>query len=66
MYAPTAMRSAHAAAAGVARVRVGYGAACVHSNQHAAKRNVLQGSWSIPSFMTTAHKPGPRPLVTTS
>ena len=64
MYAATHSYGSYgtSAAAGVARARVGYGAACVH----AEKRNVLAGSWSIPSFMTTDHKPGPRPLVTTS
>lgn len=62
MYGTTTQRHGYTAAAGVARGRAGHGAACVH----AAKRNVLVGSWSIPSFMTTAHKPGPRPLVTTS
>jgi hypothetical protein len=52
------------AAAGVARARVGYLAVCVHTA--AANVNVAKGSWSIPSFMTTAHKPEPRLLVTTS
>ncbi len=69
MYATTTQRSGFTAAAGVARVReasaarhVGYGATCAHAD----KRNVLIGSWSIPSFMATAHKPEPRLLVTTS
>jgi hypothetical protein len=65
MYATTTQRSGQSAAASVASVHVGYGAVgavCVHAD----KRNALLGSWSIPSFMTTAHKPGPRPLVTTS
>jgi hypothetical protein len=68
MYVPTTQRYGTTAAAGVARVRIGngpaqaYGAACVHAD----KRNVLMSAWSIPSFMTTAHKPEPRLLVTTS
>jgi hypothetical protein len=66
MYVPTTQRYGTTAAAGVARVGNGpaqaYGAACVHAD----KRNVLMSAWSIPSFMTTAHKPEPRLLVTTS
>jgi hypothetical protein len=69
MYATTTQRSGFTAAAGVARVReafvtrhAGYDATCAHAD----KRNVLIGSWSIPSYMATAHKPEPRLLVTTS
>jgi len=69
MYATTTQRSGFTAAAGVARVReavatrhVAYGASCAHAD----KRNVLTGSWSIPSFMAIDHKPEPRLLVTTS
>lgn len=69
MYATTTERSGFTAAAGVARVRVAFvtrhvadGATCAHAD----KRNDLIGSWSIPSFMATAHKPEPRLLVTTS
>jgi hypothetical protein len=70
MYGTTTQRYGRPAAAGVARAHVAYGAAVGNVCVHAEKRNVLEGalgcSWSIPSFMTTAHKPGPRPLVTTS
>ena len=66
MYGTTTQRYGRPAAADVARAQVGYGAATGTVCVHADKRNALLGSWSIPSFMTTAHKPGPRPLVTTS
>jgi hypothetical protein len=57
MYGTTTHRNGPANA-GVARARVGY-AACVDAT--------VLGSWSIPSFKAmTAHKPGPRLLVTTS
>lgn len=62
MHGTTTQRYGLPAVAGVARAHVGYGAICGHAD----KRNALIGAWSVPSIMTTAHKPGPRLLVTTS